>query len=159
MKLNRALGKVPVLVREVARDFSQVHRSNSTLTLLLNGIPCGLLWMRMLLFSPVLITFWSFRQFFHWWGTRGDYWLKGSYAPASENTTLRNRQNPSLSINDYCHYQCRPRCGHITDFTHWQIAVAHGEGTVFVTYFPKFALGKFPWIRQKEQKNFPWQLT
>ena len=38
MKLNRALGKVPVLVREVARDFSQVHRSNSTLTLLLNAI-------------------------------------------------------------------------------------------------------------------------
>ena len=39
MTLNRALGKVTVLVRGVARDFSQVHRSNSTLTLLLNGIP------------------------------------------------------------------------------------------------------------------------
>ena len=41
MKLNRALGKVTVLVRGgggVARDFSQVHRSNSTLTLLLDGI-------------------------------------------------------------------------------------------------------------------------
>ena len=42
------------------------------------------------------------------------YWLKGSYAPASENTTLRNRQNPSLSINDYCHCQCRPRLGVVT---------------------------------------------
>ena len=26
-------------------------------------------------------------------------------------------------------------------------------------YLSKIALGKFPWIRQKEQKNFPWQLT
>lgn len=38
MKLNRALSKVTVLVRGVARDFAQVHRSNSTLTLLLNAI-------------------------------------------------------------------------------------------------------------------------
>ena len=38
MKLTRALGKVTVLVRGVPRDFSQVHRSNSTLTLLLNAI-------------------------------------------------------------------------------------------------------------------------
>ena len=38
MKLNRAFGKVTVLVRGIARDFSQVHRSNSTLTLLLNAI-------------------------------------------------------------------------------------------------------------------------
>ena len=39
MKLNRAVGKVTVLVRGVAREFSQVQRSNSTLTLLLNGTP------------------------------------------------------------------------------------------------------------------------
>ena len=38
LEVNRALGKVTVLVRGVVRDFSQVHRSNSTLTLLLNGI-------------------------------------------------------------------------------------------------------------------------
>ena len=142
MKLTRALSKVTVLVRGVPRDFSQVHRSNSTLTLLLNGIPCGLLWMRMLLFSPVLITFWSFRQFFHWWGTRGDYWLKGSYAPASENTTLRNRQNPSLSINDYCHYQCRPRLGVVTlpILPIDKLLLPTGKQLFFVTYFPKL-----PW--------------
>ena len=40
VKLNRALGKVTILVRGVARYFSQVHRSKSTLTLN-GGVPQG----------------------------------------------------------------------------------------------------------------------
>ena len=46
-------------------------------------------------------------------------------------------------------------CAHNSHFTHGQIAVAHGEATI--SLWP-ISSGKFPWIRQKEQKNYPWQL-
>ena len=45
-------------------------------------------------------------------------------------------------------------CAHNSQFTHGQIAVAHGEATI--SLWP-ISSGKFPWIRQKEQKNYPWQ--
>ena len=146
MQLNRALGKVTVISQGVARDFSQVHCSNSTLTLLLNGIPCGLLWKWMLLFSHVLITFWSFRQFFTG-ELHAAYWLKGRYAPASENTTLRNKQNTSLSIDDYCHYQCRPRLGVVT-----LPILPTGKQLVFVTDFPKLPWENFHGYAKKNKR-------
>ena len=44
------------------------------------------------------------------------------------------------------------------NLTHWQIAIAHGEAAFCVTDFPKVkfsASGKFPWIHQSDQKNYP----
>ena len=40
------------------------------------------------------------------------------------------------------------------------MAVAHGKAAFWVTDFPKVKFsvaGKFPWIHQPEQKNYPWQ--
>ena len=115
MKLNRALGKVTVLVRGVARDFSQVHRSNSTLTLLLNGIPARItvdadavvqLCFDYLLILPTVFSLVRYTQ-------------RSGFKVATPLLvkilyTLRNRQNPPLSINDYCQCQCRPRLGVVT---------------------------------------------
>ena len=142
MKLTRALGKVTVLVRGVPRDFSQVHRSNSTLTLLLNAILARITVDADAVVQPCFDYLLIVPTVFFTGEVHAAYWLKGSYAPASENTTLRNRQNPSLSINDYCHYQCRPRLGVVTlpILPIDKLLLPTGKHLFFVTYFPKL-----PW--------------
>ena len=53
------------------------------------------------------------------------------------------------------------RCGHTSNFTDGQMVLAHGEAIFFVCdgfHQGEIASGKFPWIRENEQKNYPWQI-
>lgn len=154
MKLNRAVSKVTVLVRGVARDFAQVHRSNSTLTLLLNAILARITVDADAVVQPcfdyllILPTVFSLVRYTRRTG------LKGSYAPASENTTLRNRQNPSISIDDYCHYQCRPRLGVVTlpILPIDKLLLPTGKQLFFVTDFPKLPRESFHGYAKKNKR-------
>lgn len=153
MKLNRALSKVTVLVRGVARDFAQVHRSNSTLTLLLNAILARITVDADAVVQPCFDYLLILPSFFTG-EVHAAYWLKGSYAPASENTTLRNRQNPSISINDYCHYQCRPRLGVVTlpILPIDKLLLPTGKQLFFVTDFPKLPWESFHGYAKKNKR-------